>query len=696
MTVVLSAALIIAAVLISYLLFTRKVHNDAVKLCSGAAKSTAEFIEEQYYDFLEDYRDKISGIYLENRDDLEKIYKSEIEFESFEDKTKYYNDLVSDIFPPATGFGLSYETLERKNNYTLLIQYIDLVAISEDMICGRVFFYDEENGNIVYLIDSTSDSSFNYKFPCSVEKPNSNMLQNVFGKDDPAPYFEDQFCYAYSPIVVGEGDDDSVDAYVGYYLSNERMQSSQRWFILSILFIMLGATAVISVFYIVFADRLIIRNIRKLTKDTETFTEKMQSGSDLKPVFSEIKTRDELGDLSEKFNLMQTSIAGYVARLAEKTASEERLKAELDVAAKIQSEALPSEPLYKGGVNVSSFLRPAKEVGGDFYDYFTLKDGSIFFYIADVTGKGVPAALFMMRSKELIKSKVSDTPDLPALARDVNNALCEGNSEGLFITAFFGMIDKKDHKMKYLRAGHEQPFLRRAGRVRAIAEESNFIIGAFENMDYVEEELVLEPGDGLLLYTDGLNEGINESFEEFGYDRISEILLSNRAGAPEKLFSELTGFAGNAEQFDDVTMIYITIDDEDVMTLHDPSVSDIPVITDRIFERLAGFDADKVSETGIIIDEILNNCISYAFKETSEPVIRITLTIAGDDISLVFADNGFPFDPLASAPGNDSPDPSEDWDGGAGLLLVRGLSDKVSYVYSGGENRLTVHKNMRP
>ncbi|MBO6061561.1 MAG: SpoIIE family protein phosphatase, partial [Clostridia bacterium] len=399
---------------------------------------------------------------------------------------------------------------------------------------------------------------------------------------------------------------------------------------------------------------------------------------------------DEIGDLSDKFELMQDSIIGYIGSLADKTAKEEKMKAELSLAARIQAESLPRGGIKEGGVTLSSFLKPAREVGGDLYDYFKLDDENIFFGLADVSGKGVPASLFMMRAKELIRSHVMQDKTLSELAYKLNNELCAGNEESIFITAFFGVLNTKTGRLSYLRAGHEQPMLRRGGEVNMISEESNFVLGVFEDMSYSFEETVLKPGDTLLMYTDGLSEGINEKEEAFGYGRIASALEDAGEDVTGEMYSALLDFCGGAEQFDDVTMLAVSVDKSKKLEIADPKYDDITSVTDAVLAELGAYPKERASEVGLIIDEIMNNQISYAFADTQSPRIGVELELEGDEAKLVFEDNGMAFDPLSEV----SDEAIESSEGGYGLALVKALSDEQSYERVNGLNRLTVIKRM--
>ncbi|MBQ7645701.1 MAG: SpoIIE family protein phosphatase [Clostridia bacterium] len=694
LTVVLSIAMVLSAVTISYRLFSENAEQNIIKLCDNSAMETYDLIMEEYYDFLVDYQSKIKAIYEENREVLEESINVLDTFQTFEEREKFYTSLTSGLFPPKNAFGATLQNIEFQNNYKSIVQFLDRIVSLEDIDGGYLFFYDEEHSNMVYLIDSSSENSLFYNFPCSIEKPSEVMLNTVFAKNANYSYYDDGFCYAFKPVK--KSDTGEIFAYIAFNMFDSHLDESREWFAYSTLFIMLGATVLFTVFYLLFADKLILKNVKKLSESTEKFTAEIENNNAPVPVSSGVKAHDEIGTLSEKIDTMQKAIVGYVDSIEKKTAAEEKMKAELDLASKIQSESLRKDVLKADSISIESFLRPAKEVGGDFYDYFMLDEKRVFFYISDVTGKGVPAALFMMRAKELIKANIKRVDgNLALLAYDVNNELCAGNDEGMFITAFFGIIDMTTGKLYFLRAGHEPPFLKRGNTVEKIAKESNFNLGSFEDMDFVSDELTLQSGDTLLLYTDGLNEGINAYKEEFGYERIAETLKNTDKDILSALYGDLSAFASGEEQFDDVTMLLVKIAGEKTFVIKSPTFDSIPEVTDRISEMLKDKGEEFISETGIILDEIMNNCISYAFEGISDPELSVTVRTLPDSVEYIFSDNGIKFDPLSATLNDLSEDVLTRPDGGMGISLVKSMSDSITYEYKNNRNVLTVSKKVK-
>ncbi|MBQ7796418.1 MAG: SpoIIE family protein phosphatase [Lachnospiraceae bacterium] len=245
----------------------------------------------------------------------------------------------------------------------------------------------------------------------------------------------------------------------------------------------------------------------------------------------------------------------------------ERMKSELEIAAKIQSGYLPKSfgKFNKmPDVHIAARMKPAKEVGGDFYDVFQIDEDRLCFLIADVSGKGVPASLFMTVAKTHIKNYMSLDMPLAEMAERVNNQLNEDNDEELFVTVFICVLDVKNHTLSFVNGGHNKPCISRAGGAFEMMDcKVDFVFGMMEDMPYREQKTTLMPGDKFYLYTDGVTEAFNDKEELFGDDRLVETLNRHMdiAGEPDRLldtmYEELHTFANGADQSDDITMVYL-------------------------------------------------------------------------------------------------------------------------------------------
>ena len=278
---------------------------------------------------------------------------------------------------------------------------------------------------------------------------------------------------------------------------------------------------------------------------------------------AEIRSNDEIGDLAKSFNGMAASLKEYIENLTAVTAEKERIGAELDVATHIQKSMLPCIfPAFpdRKEFDVYATMNPAKEVGGDFYDFFMVDDTHLAVVMADVSGKGVPAALFMVIGKTLIKDHTEPGISLGDVFSDVNNMLCDSNSEGLFITAFEGVLDLVTGEFRYVNAGHEPPYICKQGEgYEAYRIKAGFVLAGMEDLRYREGSLQLSAGDRIFLYTDGVTEATDAENQLYGSERLHRVLNDHLDANPEALLAavkaDVDRFVGDAPQFDDITML---------------------------------------------------------------------------------------------------------------------------------------------
>ena len=308
--------------------------------------------------------------------------------------------------------------------------------------------------------------------------------------------------------------------------------------------------------------RFILWRIEGLQDDVEKYSENKDPA-----MAEEIKKRggrnDEISTLSDKFSEMITSLDDYMKNLQHVTAEKEKISAELNVATQIQADMLPrvfpgfpEEEKYE----IFATMDPAKEVGGDFYDFFMVDQDHLALVIADVSGKGVPAALFMVIAKTLIKNRLQMGETPSEALEHVNEQLCEGNDAELFVTVWIALIDLKTGHALEVNAGHERPAIRRKnGNYEMIRAKHSPAVAVMEGMTFRQTEFDLEPGDSIFVYTDGVTEATNKDEQLFGEERLNEALNRYAGLKPGALLPEITkeidGFVGEAPQFDDITML---------------------------------------------------------------------------------------------------------------------------------------------
>ena len=422
---------------------------------------------------------------------------------------------------------------------------------------------------------------------------------------------------------------------------------------------------------------------------------------------AEIRTNDEIGDLAQSFNDMAASLKDYIKNLAAVTAEKERIGAELNVATQIQADMLPKIlPPYLGHEKFEMFatMNPAKEVGGDFYDFFLIDDDHLALVMADVSGKGVPAALFMVIAKTLIKNRafMGGTPG--EILADVNNQLCEGNEADLFVTVWLGILELSTGKVTASNAGHEYPAIKRAdGKYELYKTKQSPAVATMEGLRFRETEFSLNHGDCLYIYTDGVPEATNIHDELYGTDRMLEALDSTSGMSAEEILhtmrKSVMDFTGEAPQFDDVTMLYLKFLGGNTEEMHelvvDAQVEKLDEVLDFIDGYLDEWECPMKTQTqiNIAVEEIFVNIAHYAY-EHHDGQARITITRKGSDAEITFTDSGVPYDPLAKPDPDVTLSAEERQIGGLGIYIVKKSMDSVSYEHRDAKNILVISKKI--
>ncbi|WP_026527416.1 PP2C family protein-serine/threonine phosphatase [Butyrivibrio sp. VCD2006] len=358
---------------------------------------------------------------------------------------------------------------------------------------------------------------------------------------------------------------DSNDKVVALLFVDTHMEvvlSTLRSYIRSMLTISILLLAIFCVLHWHFMHKYLIGPLMLIRKNVSDFA---TNNTEVDDSLETIKTNDELEDLATSVNKMETDIVSYIDHIQTITAEKERIGAELNVATQIQADMLPRIfPPFpdRKEFDIYATMTPAKEVGGDFYDFFLIDDDHIALVMADVSGKGVPAALFMVIAKTLIKNRTMMGGSLsPAeILCDVNNQLCEGNDAELFVTVWLGILQISTGVGIAANAGHEHPALRRKdSEYELIKYRHSPAVAMLDDIRFEEHEFKLNPGDSLFVYTDGVPEATNSADELFGTDRMISALNKNSAADATELLGivkdEIDSFVGDAPQFDDITML---------------------------------------------------------------------------------------------------------------------------------------------
>ena len=395
---------------------------------------------------------------------------------------------------------------------------------------------------------------------------------------------------------------------------------------------------------------------------------------------------------------MTNRYARSARKLREASEEQARLCGELSVARNIQQEMLPKTfpPFVYGSVE------PAREVGGDVFDYF-IRDGKVFFCIGDVSGKGVPAAILMSMIRSLFRM-VSQKEDNPSrVLRVLNEELCRGNDSNMFVTFFMGCLDLYSGELRFANAGHDKPFLL-SDDIVLLPTKANLPLAVFPDTHFEEQTLTFAPGMTLVMYTDGLTEAKNLNRKAFGREGVLEVLRACRSGvAPQEIVSSLSEaahrFAGEAPQSDDLTMLVLRFDPgellRDQLELTN-DLSEVARLSAFVKDFCAKLPVDPKTASGLrlALEEVVVNVINYAFPDQEAGMVSIQADSNYHEVRFTVTDAGIPFDPTSVMEADTTLDAETRPIGGLGVLLARKLMDSISYSRRNGQNVLTLTKTI--
>ena len=453
--------------------------------------------------------------------------------------------------------------------------------------------------------------------------------------------------------------------------------------------------ATLFVFIYILIKRVIINNLQKINDTLARITK-----GDLN-VTVDVRSNQEFSSLSDDINSTVSTLKRYIAEAAA------RIDKELEYAKQIQLSALPTNFPCDDEYAIYAQMIAAKEVGGDFYDFYKLSDTTVAFLAADVSGKGIPAAMFMMTAKTILKDLAESGMSVNDIFTKANEKLCENNESGMFVTAWMGILDLTTGNMHFANAGHNPPLLKRFdGSFEYLKTRAGFVLAGMEGIRYRAGEIKLYPGDRLFLYTDGVPEATNTENKLYGEDRLLDFMNQNADTNAVELLPSLKAnideFVGEAPQFDDITMLMFDYKPqkggEHMMIQTFPAkteaLSDVLGFVDQTLER---YECPMKIQTAVCvaIEEIFVNVAHYAYGDGEGDM---TMAIGFDEETRTFtfrmSDRGVPFDPLQK------PDPditlsAEDREiGGLGIFITKKTMNSVNYVYENGENILTMTKKI--
>jgi len=391
-------------------------------------------------------------------------------------------------------------------------------------------------------------------------------------------------------------------------------------------------------------------------------------------------------------------------RLEKIKVEQERINSELKIAKSIQTQMLPDAYPNRSDVAIFGSVVPAKEVGGDVYDFF-IRDEKLFFCIGDVSGKGMPSALVMTEVHSLFRSTSTRENNPARMMNVINEAVCQGNKNNMFVTLFIGVLDLPTGCLHYCNAGHDIPLI--IGRtVEEMPVDSNVPVGIFDDIKFSLQEYVLAPMTTLFLYTDGLTESFNLQLKQFGMEQVKKELGESTDLGPEEMLEKMGNavnqFVDGAEQSDDLTMLAVryqfqpedSVLSESLTLKNDPRQTTIlNTFVQSVADRL-GIDTAVAKTIRLAVEEVVVNAMSYAYPKGTEGDITVDVTSAGNNIKFTISDKGIPFDPTEIADIDTTLEVEDRPIGGLGIFLVRELMDSINYERIDGKNVLTIKKEL--
>ena len=623
------------------------------------------------------------------------------DFASFEEYEEYYQKADNWIFPVQGEMGLSQEMLSFRVKFRELIGSLLDAKLSSGMIAAYAAYRDVDN-RIVFLCDSRMNSRLletvdYYQLPGSFYELKD---ADVVTTKDGSSYSEYYIYGKTTRLYTVYNDDAKTDELALFFIEYDQslvVKESTKVLRTEILILGLTSGAIVLI-YALLSYFLFVKNVNKLSKASKEISHKLATKTLNEPTEIKIRSHDEMTNLAMSLDALQQAVFDYVNIIEREASEKQRMNAELEVASRIQLESLPPFSFDDSNISLRSYIKAAKEVGGDFYDYFYIDESRFGVVIADVSGKGIPASLFMMKSKDLLKSEILSSDSLEEAIYKANNKLVSHNSENLFVTAFVGIIDLKKKQMVFVNCGHEKPYILSKGKVNKLDGTSNFVIGEIEDFIYKQEQVKFNDGDILFMFTDGLNESVNHKNEEFGYARIEEMLAANQdkqLGEIIKSINEsLLAFTGKKEAFDDVTMIALSSQSPRLsLKYRKKDYSLITEATDLFNDKYSYLPTKFKSEVGVILDELLNNYISYEKREDLE--ISIDFEIKNEKMFIIITTNGNDYNPFVNHKDKYIKSQDEEIElGGFGIKIVKDLVDSYKYEYKDNHSIITLTKKL--
>ena len=477
---------------------------------------------------------------------------------------------------------------------------------------------------------------------------------------------------------IDDSDEDPIQYLVISETRMEAIEANINSFVLRFILISVISMAILFIGVMIYLDFSLVKKVRRISNSLNDTTEKMKN-NEFEVGFKESKARykDELIVLNNDLFFMESELINYVNNLKEAISNEQKVKAELDLSREIQLTSLPNTIIYNENIGISPLILPAKEVGGDLYDYFNVDENRICVVIGDVSGKGVPAALFMMKAKALIKQEILSKKTLEESLIKINNELSENNDRCLFITAIIGIIDTNSGQMELINCGHDLMFATNTNGFFKPKLNMNIPLGLMKDYEFNKDVHQFKPGNTIFMCTDGVSEAQNSESILFGEEailsKLNELKDLPNPFINQAILDSVLKYEEGHDQDDDICMLSFTFKPT-IMPITN-QINEMEKVNELIDKKTSEIkNKDAVSELKIIADELISNVIKHAYKgEDNEIFIEVINT--DNSMILKIYDTGEEFNPFDY----ENPDRKEDDIGGLGIQIVKNIASKFNY-----------------
>ena len=547
---------------------------------------------------------------------------------------------------------------------------------------ATVGFFDEPRGRFVTVYCQASGSIYNPSFPGTFDDlvlPKSDTKGIFYGT-----VWHD--CKRNEDYLISGRAGKLTQLDNTYWLirhtSLRTVYSQSDEFVSRFLWVGIASIVAMAVLSFLAIELLLIHPVRKLSKTSDRYVKAMNEGELLDQAFQLDKKHfgNEITTLNDSLYVMQGAMLSYSNTIREGAIREQKAKADLALAEKIQASMVPGAPLIAEKLSFYGKMHPAKEVGGDFFSYFQIDETRYGFYIADVSGKGVPAALFMAKAATVSRLLIGDLD-----IEKIGEVLAKDNTEDLFVTGFFAVVDTKKNELHYVNCGHEPVYFRHKGEYAPLEEAPNLPLGCLEDYPYVKQKIQLEAGDALFLYTDGLSEAMNPKGDIYGKEAILRALNENKAFSGNALFSlidqDVASFVSGAEQSDDTCLLFFQYSQEasTPFSVDNEGLGHVASFVDDVLSPL--FTPDFIAPLQVVLDEMVSNIVHYSNAKNAS----ISLSYNEKEVNVTLCDDGTPFDPTTAKVEKEDDEP-----GGFGILLTETFASSLTYRHAKDNNLLSI------